>query len=102
MSRNRPGIAPFVSWFCHCGRGIVAAMERDDTDRTDRRGDAVIEVLLTPGKGSFVDALLALADEAADDEADVARRALHDGFQAALARRMRAAIGQEGGVRDAA
>ena len=103
MSRNRPGIASFVSSFRHVGQAIVAAMERNHAYRTDRRGDAVIEALLAPGEGSFVDALLALADEAAGgDEPHGAHRALHGGFQAALARRMRAAIGQETGARDAA
>ena len=79
-------------------------MERNDAHIAgDSRNDAVIEVLLAPGRGSFVDALLALADEAANgNEPDGAQRALHGGFQAALARRMRAAIAQEGGVADAA
>ena len=52
--------------------------------------DAVVEVLIAPRQGSFVDALLALADEAANNnEREPAFRAMSGGFQAALARRMR-------------
>ena len=90
-----------VSSFRHGNRVIVRVMERDETYSRD----VVIEALLAPGKGSFVDALLALADEAADhDRPGAAQQALLGGFQAALARRMRAAIAQEneGGVADAA
>jgi hypothetical protein len=52
--------------------------------------DAVVEVLLAPRQGSFVDALLTLADEAANNDAkEPAYAAMSGGFQAALARRMR-------------
>lgn len=104
MSPNRPGNAFFVSSFRHVMRGIVRAMERNHAHGTGEGGrDAVIEALLAPAGGSFVDALLALADEAADGtRPDSGRQALHGGFQAALARRMRAAITRESGLRDAA
>lgn len=80
-------------------------MEHINTYRAQEPRDAVIEALLTPGQGSFVDALLALADEAAERERpDTAQQALLGGFQAALAHRMRAVIAREGGnhVADAA
>ena len=79
-------------------------MERSDSCRAgDSRNDAVIEVLLAPGQGSFVDALLALADEAATGQEPAgAQNALHGGLQAAVARRMRAAMAHRGGAADAA
>lgn len=80
-------------------------MERNQANSApEAKPDVVIDALLAPGEGSFVDALLALADEAANGNApDKAQRALNGGFQAALARRMREAIGHEGSSdRDAA
>ena len=79
-------------------------MERNQAHRAgESRPDAVIEALLTPGESSFVDALLALADEVANgNEPSQAQRALNGGFQAALARRMRETILQDGSTRDAA
>jgi hypothetical protein len=67
------------------------------------REDALVEALVAPG-GSFVDALLALADEAANgNEPDRVRRAMSGGFQAALAHKMRATIaGRDSATRDAA
>lgn len=79
-------------------------MERTEAHSTDETGeDALVEALVAPG-GSFVDALLALADEAANgNEPDSARRAMSGGFQAALAHKMRVTIArQEHGSRDAA
>lgn len=55
-----------------------------------RRDNAVADALLAPGEGSFVDALLALADEAANGNGP--QRAISNGFQAALAQRMRRSI----------
>lgn len=88
--------------------GYCAAMERNHEHRGadplgDPRGDAVIEALLAPERGSFVDALLALADEVTPGETPGdALRALNGGLQAALARRMRSAISQDNDRRDAA
>jgi hypothetical protein len=66
------------------------------------RDDAVVEALLAPGESSFVDALLALADDVANtDVQDRASRAIGNGFQTALARRMRAAMAEEGAQRRA-
>ncbi|MEO3384677.1 hypothetical protein [Mesorhizobium sp. CAU 1741] len=79
-------------------------MERDQPNTAiEPRDDAIVEALLAPGEGSFVDALLTLADESArhDGPAD-ARHALSGGFQAALARRMREVIAKDDASRDAA
>lgn len=79
-------------------------MEPNDAhDTIEPRGDAVVEALVAPGEGSFVDALLALADEAANgNEPGSGGLALSGGFQAALARKMRAVIASDNGARDAA
>ena len=79
-------------------------MKQNESHNTPApRDDAVVEALIAPGEGSFVDALLALGDEVANNNgAEPARRALSGGFQAALARRMREAIAQEGASKDAA
>lgn len=60
-----------------------------EIETVEPRWDALVEVLLTPRDGSFVDALLALADDADRNIPGSAERALIGGFQAALARRMR-------------
>lgn len=78
-------------------------MESYDANRKLGRRDAVIEALLAPGDSSFVDALLALADDAANHkEPGGAEDALIGGLQAALARRMRAVIKQDDTSRRAA
>lgn len=80
-------------------------MDTIDSYGTGRtmRGDALVEALVAPGQGSFVDALLALADETGGDSpADDAQRVLSNALQAALARKMRAIISQDGASRDAA
>lgn len=79
-------------------------MERTEPHSSNRdRDDAVVEVLLAPGQGSFVDALLALADDVANSNGpDQAGRAISSGFQAAVAQRMRRSIRGEGGQRSAA
>ncbi len=79
-------------------------MERNDLHFTiQSRDDAVVEALLAPGESSFVDALLALADDVANsDRQDRASRAIGNGFQTALAHRMREAMTQEGAARRAA
>ena len=72
-------------------------MERTDHDTNPPRDDAVVEALLSPRESSFVDALLTLGDEAANGNG-VALSA----FQAALARKMRATIEEDGAPRHAA
>lgn len=79
-------------------------MERTEAHSTGNgREDALVEALVAPG-GSFVDALLALADEAANgNEPDRVWRAMSGGFQAALAHKMRVTIaGRDSATRDAA
>ncbi|TYR30304.1 hypothetical protein FY036_20715 [Mesorhizobium microcysteis] len=67
-------------------------MERTDLPNPPARDDAVVEALLAPSESSFLDALLVLADEAANAEGpDTTGRA----FQAALARKMRDALGAD-------
>ena len=74
-------------------------MDTSDSDSTGKtvRGDALVEALVAPGQSSFIDALLALADEAGSDGGDeIGRRVLNSGLQAALARKMRAIIDHDG------
>ena len=99
-----------LSWYCLGGvvvpssvAGYVPLMEPNDLHLTKTAcHDAVVEALLAPGESSFVDALLALADDVANnDRQDRASRAIGNGFQTALARRMRAAMNEEGARRRA-
>lgn len=70
-------------------------MEQNIDKAGDSRSEAIIEVLLAPAQGSFVDALLALGNDTRDERRPGdARRALHGGLQAAVARRMRAELGR--------
>lgn len=82
----------------------LAAMKPNESHHSpDTCDDAVVEALLAPGKGSFVDALLALADEVANSNGTKpSHHALTGGFQAALARRMRTVIHHEDSARSAA
>jgi hypothetical protein len=79
-------------------------MEPNDLHfKIQTRDDAVVEALLSPGDSSFVDALLMLADDVANtDGQDRASRAIGNGFQTALARRMRTVMAREGASRRAA
>lgn len=70
-------------------------MERNLYTAGDSRSDAIIEVLLASAQASFVDALLALGNDTRDERnPGDARPALQGGFQAAVARRMRAELGR--------
>lgn len=65
--------------------------------------DALVEALVAPGEGSFVDALLALADEAAGTgPAQSGQQVLTNALQAALARKIRTALARETDTSDAA
>lgn len=80
-------------------------METNDAYEAGGRGrnDAVVEALVAPGEGSFVDALLALADEAAGTGlAEGGQQVLSNALQAALARKIRATLARENEGRDAA
>lgn len=79
-------------------------METNDAYEAGRvRNDAVVEALMTPGEGSFVDALLALADEAAGTgAAEDGQQVLTNALQAALARKIRTILAHANETRDAA
>lgn len=77
----------------------MRAMERTDLHNEIPADDAVVEALLAPSESSFLDALLVLADEAANANGpDTTGRA----FQAALARKIRDALAADHRGREAA
>lgn len=72
----------------------MGTIETYEAGRTGN--DPLVEALVAPGEGSFVDALLALADEAAGaGTAESGQQVLTNALQAALARKIRTALARE-------